>query len=108
MENHGALNVRGERKEVLEFLPPALALFTATVAVYTDLFKDRIIPDALTLPMIGVGIFLHLLLGVWKGDLYLALSGMLGAILAFSLSYLLWLLGGWAGGDVKLLTAFGA
>ncbi|MEM0358413.1 MAG: prepilin peptidase [Candidatus Hadarchaeales archaeon] len=93
---------------MLEFLPTALALLTATVAIYTDVFKNRIIPDTLTLPMIGIGILFHLFLGVWKGNLYLALSGMMGAILAFSLSYLLWLLGGWAGGDVKLLTAFGA
>jgi prepilin signal peptidase PulO-like enzyme (type II secretory pathway) len=93
---------------VLELLPAGLAVLTASVAVYTDVWRDRIIPDALTLPMIAVGISFHLLLGLWERDPYLALSGVLGASLAFSLSYLLWYLGGWAGGDVKLLTAFGA
>ena len=93
---------------MLELLPAGLAVLTASVAVYTDVWRDRIIPDALTLPMIAVGISFHLLLGLWEGDLYQALSGILGASLAFSLSYLLWYLGGWAGGDVKLLTSFGA
>ncbi|MEM2866760.1 MAG: prepilin peptidase [Candidatus Hadarchaeales archaeon] len=93
---------------MLEFLPAGLAVLTAVVAVYTDVFKNRIIPDALTLPMVLVGVSFHLLAGAWEGDLYLALSGALGATVAFSLSYLLWYLGGWAGGDVKLLTAFGA
>ena len=96
------------REKVLEALPAGLAVFTAVAAVYTDVFKNRIIPDALTLPMVLAGVLLHLLAGVWTGSLSLALSGAAGAAVAFSLSYLLWYLGGWAGGDVKLLTAFGA
>lgn len=93
---------------MLEFLPAGLAALTAGVAVYTDVFRGRIIPDALTLPMVLAGVSFHLARGIWEGDLYLALSGALGAAVAFCLSYLLWYLGGWAGGDVKLLTAFGA
>ncbi len=93
---------------MLEFLFVGLALFTALAASYTDLCRDRIIPDTLTLPAIAVGVSLHLAFGLWEGNPYRALSGMLGASLAFLLSYLLWYLGGWAGGDVKLLTAFGA
>ncbi len=33
---------------------------------------------------------------------------MLGAAIAFVIGYVMWLTGGWAGGDVKLFTALGA
>ncbi len=36
------------------------------------------------------------------------ISGALGAAIAFIIGYVMWLTGGWAGGDVKLFTALGA
>jgi Flp pilus assembly protein protease CpaA len=83
--------------------------------------KKRIIPNRLTFPLIGGGILFYALLGVLSSlgaiDLSQALTpwgfwiiflGAFGAALAFGIGYALWLTGGWAGGDVKLFTAFGA
>lgn len=49
---------------VLELIPAGLAVMTVCIAVYTDLFRGRIIPDKLTLPMIAVGVIFQALLGV--------------------------------------------
>ncbi len=91
-----------------EFIPAALAIAAACIAMYTDLFKGRIIPNRLTYPMIGAGIAFYPLLGLYRGDLWIAVSGALGAAVAFAIGYAMWLTGGWAGGDVKLFTALGA
>jgi len=90
-----------------ELLPAAVALVAVCIANYTDLRK-RIIPDKLTLLLIVVGIVFYLLLGILRGDIWVAISGGLGAAVAFAIGYALWLTGGWAGGDVKLFTALGA
>lgn len=93
---------------MLELIPVGLAVTTAIMAVYTDVFRDRIIPDKLTIPMIGAGICFHLFRGIWERNVYIASSGAIGAGVAFGVAYFLWSVGGWAGGDVKLFTAFGA
>ncbi|MFB0500324.1 MAG: prepilin peptidase [Candidatus Hadarchaeaceae archaeon] len=91
----------------LEFIPAVIALAAVCIANYTDLRK-RIIPNRLTFPLIGVGIVFYVLLGIWRWDLWTTISGALGAAIAFAIGYLMWLMGGWAGGDVKLFTALGA
>lgn len=48
------------------------------------------------------------MLGLFRLDLWVAISGVLGAAIAFVIGYVMWLTGGWAGGDVKLFTALGA
>ena len=90
-----------------KLIPAAIALGAVCIAVYTDLRK-RIIPNRLTIPLIVVGILCHLLLGVYLWDLSAAVSGPVGAAIAFGIGYAMWLTGGWAGGDVKLFTALGA
>ena len=93
---------------MLDILPIGLALLAVCVANYTDLFKGRIIPNKLTLPMLVTGIVFHALVGIWNSDLLKAISGVVGASVAFAIAYGIWLMGGWAGGDVKLFTALGA
>lgn len=92
---------------MFELVPIGLALTAVCIASYTDL-KSRIIPNRLTYPLIGAGIAFHALLGVSKGNAWTAAGGAFGAALAFLVGYALWLVGGWAGGDVKLFTALGA
>ena len=84
-----------------------LALLAVCVANYTDL-KERIIPNKLTFPLIGVGVVFYVMLGLYRWDLWTLIAGALGAALAFAIGYAMWLTGGWAGGDVKLFTALGA
>ncbi len=92
---------------MFELIPVGLALAAACVANYTDL-KKRIIPNKLTLPLIPIGIAFYVCWGAYQRDLMLVISGAFGAAFAFAIGYALWLSGGWAGGDVKLFTAFGA
>ena len=92
---------------MLELIPVALALGGVCAACYTDL-KDRIIPNKLTYPLIGIGVGFYLVFEIYEGNFYRALFGAVGGVLAFGIGYALWLTGGWAGGDVKLFTALGA
>ena len=91
----------------LELIPPALAIFVAVAACYTDL-RWRLIPNKLTFPLIAAGVIFHLSVGLSRADFWVAFSGIVGGGFAFVLGYALWLAGGWAGGDVKLFTALGA
>ena len=93
--------------EIIQLIPVGLALAAACVANYTDL-KKRIIPNKLTFPLIPIGVAFYVCWGAYQRDLMLAVSGMVGAAFAFAIGYAMWLSGGWAGGDVKLFTAFGA
>jgi|GEM_PF-623494 len=93
---------------MIELIPVLLALGAACIATYTDLKKGRIIPNRLTLPLIPIGIAFYVIWGAYQRDLLLAISGAVGSSVAFGIGYALWLTGGWAGGDVKLFTAFGA
>lgn len=43
-----------------------------------------------------------------RWGLWVTIFGAAGAALAFGIGYVMWLTGGWAGGDVKLFTALGA
>jgi len=43
-----------------------------------------------------------------RWGLWITIFGAVGAALAFAIGYVMWLTGGWAGGDVKLFTALGA
>lgn len=92
---------------ILEFFPAGLALVAVCIANYTDL-RNRLIPNKLTYPLIVVGIAFYLSFGAYHGEFFRALFGAFGAALAFGIGYLLYLTGGWAGGDVKLFTALGA
>ncbi|MEM2192541.1 MAG: A24 family peptidase, partial [Candidatus Hadarchaeales archaeon] len=85
----------------------AIAIGGTCVAIYTDL-KSRIIPNRLTYPMIIAGLLLNLLDGIWHLNFWKAISGFLGAGISFAIGYGMWLTGGWAGGDVKLFTGYGA
>ena len=91
-----------------QVIPACVALVIAAIASYWDLCRGRIIPDKLTIPSIFAGVIFYAVLGLVKGNLLLSLYGGIGALFSFVLGYLFWLAGGWAGGDVKLLTAFGA
>jgi preflagellin peptidase FlaK len=98
---------------MIEFLPVVLALISVCVANYTDL-KERIIPNELTFTLIAVGVVFYLFYGLFgsfgpsEPDFYTFIAGAVGAALAFAIGYGLWLIGAWAGGDVKMFTALGA
>lgn len=90
-----------------ELIPAGVAVAGSCIAIYTDI-RWRIIPNKLNFPMIVFGVGFYLLLGLNSGDLITATSGALGAAICYVIGYAMWLIGGWAGGDVKLFTALGS
>jgi Flp pilus assembly protein protease CpaA len=90
---------------LLATAPPALTIgiiVIAALAAWSDLATRRI-PNILTVGALLLAILLRLPLG---GDA--VLSGLAGAAIAFAVIFPLFALGGFGGGDAKLLTAMGA
>ncbi len=83
----------------------SVVAFTASAAVYDARFKR--IPNKLTLPFFGAGLLYQLVFnGIGEG---VARPGLIGAAAAFAagfgLMWVLWMIGGGGGGDVKLMGA---
>jgi len=77
----------------------AVAFIVLLAATYTDL-RERVIPDWLTLGTIAAFLPIDLYLYGW--------FSLVHVIATFIVSYLLYKIGVWAGGDVKLFTALDA
>ena len=80
------------------------SLIGLSVATFTDI-KNRIVSDKLTLSLAVLGLFLKALESFTAQSLEPLLYSIAAAAIAFAFAYLLWRLGVWAGGDVKLITA---
>lgn len=78
------------------------AAFTLCCLV-TDL-RTRRIPNWLTVPTFGLGLLIHIVSGGIQG---LGFS-LLGFVTGFGILFVLWLIGGGGGGDVKMMGALGA
>lgn len=82
-----------------------VVIFTTSAAVFDARFKK--IPNKLTLPFFGMGLLYQLAFnGLGEG---VARPGLIGAAAAFAagfgMMWVLWMIGGGGGGDVKLMGA---
>lgn len=75
--------------------------FTAAAAVWD--WRYLKIPNALTVPVFGLGLVYQIAFNGWGG---LGNAG-LGFLVGFSTLFVLWIIGGGGGGDVKLMGALG-
>lgn len=89
------------------FLLFLISLTALIYASWTD-FKSRIVPDWLNYLLLLAGLILHLVLSILSSDYIFFLSSIAAVVIAFAFSFLLWRMGVWAGGDVKLFTALAA
>ena len=80
----------------------AVVAFTAA-AVFTDL-KSLRIPNWLTVPSFAIAVLFYVLVDGWAGLQF----SLLGFATGFGILFLLWVIGGGGGGDVKLMGAIGA
>lgn len=92
-----------------------VAAFTLIGAIWDTRWKK--LPNALTVPAFGLAIAFHLAIGAsdggWRGalgnwrqeGLVFALAGF---GVGFGILFVLWLIGGGGGGDVKMMGALGA
>ena len=88
------------RTDLVLLIIVALAIIAASV---TDIWKFKVY-NALTFPLLFLGLLVSTYLGGWQG----LESSVLGAGLGFLFLFFLFALGGVGAGDVKLLTAVGA
>lgn len=82
-----------------------VGVFTASAAVFD--FRSKRIPNKLTLPFFGAGLMYQLAFhGLGSG---VSQPGLIGAVAAFAAGFgmlwVLWMIGGGGGGDVKLMGA---
>jgi prepilin peptidase CpaA len=89
--------------ELQQVVPSAVVLTAALAAAVTDVWKFKVY-NALTLPLLLSGLLYHGFTGGLHG---LSLS-VIGMLCGFGVLFLFYLLGGYGGGDVKLLAAIGA
>ncbi len=84
-----------------------IAILACIYASYSDL-KRGIIPNKLTFPLIGLGLILNGIYAFIIGEIWFIMVCAVVTGVIFALGYLLWKMGAWAGGDVKLFTALAA
>lgn len=84
-----------------------IALIFFVIASYTDI-KTREVPPFITTTLILIGLGFYLAISIINNDYSFVLSSLLSAVLCFVFSFILYKLGVWAGGDVKLFTGLGA
>ncbi|VAX37651.1 hypothetical protein MNBD_PLANCTO02-2096 [hydrothermal vent metagenome] len=86
-----------------------VGLFTIAASVFD--FRFRKIPNKLTIPMFLLGLIFKVSFNGWSGsgETGFLHAGLSDALLAFSVGFgtlfLLWMIGGGGGGDVKLMGA---
>ncbi len=76
-------------------------------ATYTDL-KHRTVEDYISYGMLGLGLLLHLIQSIATNNWNYLIETMLVTVGTFIGGWLLWKIGFWAGGDVKLFTGIAA
>lgn len=84
----------------MEIFFTALAVLGAGIAAATDL-KKGIIPNRLSLSLIGIGIFGNFVYSLYANSFELFLLSLQNFIIILIIGYVLWILGGWSAGDVK-------
>lgn len=92
----------------MKWLPFFLFLIPGLVLAYADI-KYRVLPDFITLPLIGVGLIYNLVL-LYRGNLMLGLNGLSGGAFVCLLFLILSVFtkgGDIGGGDIKLSIALG-
>lgn len=88
-------------------IPLVLGIIMGVLTSYTDI-KTGFIDDKHVFPVAGAGILYYLYEGIKNGDNFHALSGILGLGIGFLIGYVLYLIGGWASGDVVILAGYSA
>ncbi|MBI5872442.1 prepilin peptidase [archaeon] len=89
------------------FLFFLITLLFLIIASITDL-KARIVSNKFNYSMLALGLFLHAVQALVENNLQVLLFTILAVVATFICAFLLWKLGVWAGGDVKLFTALAA
>jgi prepilin peptidase CpaA len=82
-----------------------VGLFTGAAAVWD--FRTRKLPNVLTVPAFAAGLLFHTVFGGLSYSQEGLLFALTGFAVGFGMLFLLWLVGGISGGDVKFMGALG-
>ena len=85
----------------------SFSLIALIIAALTDL-RERLVSNRLTYLMVAVGLSAHAVWALLAGDYSIILNCLIATIGIFVFSLLLYRLGVWAGGDVKLFAGIAA
>ncbi|WP_324736314.1 A24 family peptidase C-terminal domain-containing protein [Thermococcus sp. SY098] len=91
----------------MQFLLIALGVIMGVLTSYTDI-KTGFIDDKHIFPFVALGIVYYICSGLKVGNLFYASSGLIGLGAGFLIGYLMYLMGGWASGDVIILAGYSA
>ncbi|MBO8175663.1 MAG: prepilin peptidase [Thermococcus sp.] len=91
----------------MELFLVALGVIMGILTSYTDI-KTGFIDDKHVFPFVALGIVYYMYKGLKVGDLFYAFSGLMGLGAGFLLGYFMYLMGGWASGDVVILAGYSA
>ena len=85
----------------------SFSLIALVIAALTDL-RERLVSNKLTYLMVAVGLSAHAAWALLAGDYWVLLNCLIATVGIFAFSLLLYRLGVWAGGDVKLFAGIAA
>ncbi|NJE08884.1 transposase [Thermococcus sp. M39] len=91
----------------MELFLIGLGVIMGVLTSYTDI-KTGFIDDKHVLPIAGAGILYYAYQGIKNGDYLCAFSGIIGLGIGLLIGYVLYLIGGWASGDVIILASYAA
>ena len=74
------------------------------LAVIFDV-KKGFVPDSLTYTLLVFGLISNIVLAIFSSNLKYILASIISVVITFTITYLMWQLNIWGGGDVKLFTA---
>lgn len=78
-------------------------LFSILAAIFD--IKSNIVPDILTYSLLVFGLISNAILSIISGNIKFILASFISMVVTNFLTYMLWKLKMWGGGDVKLFTA---
>jgi archaeal preflagellin peptidase FlaK len=89
------------------YLSIIISLIGLIIATYTDL-KERIVPNKLNYGLAIIGLILFMIQSITENNPLPFIYSFLGMIIGFSFGWVMWKIGIFAGGDVKLFMGLGA
>lgn len=91
----------------IQIIPAIVVFISLIIASFTDI-KERIVPDPLSYSLIALGIIYAIFLSFFLSNFSFLINAAISCIAAFVFGYILWKIGLWGGGDVKLITGIAA
>ncbi|HNV01006.1 MAG TPA: A24 family peptidase C-terminal domain-containing protein [archaeon] len=89
------------------YLTIIISIIGLLIATYTDL-KERIVSNKLNFSLAIIGLIIYLIQSYFEQTPLPIIFSLLGLIIGFTFGWILWKIGVFAGGDVKLFMALGA